>query len=419
MKSSLGLSSLLLVLLVPVTSFASAASYFQQGRQAFVQKNYQQAIILFQKAEAAGMERPALVYNLGVSAYKAGDYPLARQSFQKLLAVPEMAELARYNLGLVALRSKDYQAAAALFRQVAEGSGDAKLQDLAAAGLRRCRAEIETKKSWYGFVSVGAGYDDNIELYTDLLGASAEDDWFTEIMASGRKEVGPGPAGLAIFASGFYQRFSSESQYDQGLADIGLSYLAGTRKASLEVRGDYAYTILDGEGLEQTPSLILQGRYLFTAQASLRLKGRRSYVDIQRDDLAYLTGWRDQLLAEFAWQDETLALSTSFGREDNERDSPEFSPLRHSVAIKARLGRRAGLHFSGRGEYRRSTFAMIATSGERQEERVTIGGEISCPLPAGWFLDLEHTRVENDANRGYDSYDYSRNISLMRLERLF
>jgi tetratricopeptide (TPR) repeat protein len=91
------------------------AGQFQSGRQAFLSKNYEEALTFFQKVAQAnpnyifesGMYRQGIWNYVGRAQYYSGKLFDARQSLERALTVYQDDHLARLYLGLTRVRSGD------------------------------------------------------------------------------------------------------------------------------------------------------------------------------------------------------------------------------------------------------------------------------------------------------------------------
>jgi hypothetical protein len=118
-----------------------ASALFETGSQAFGRGDFAAALEAFEAARAAGMDTPAILYDLGVIEYKLGDYAAAEDYFRELAArYPAMRELSEYNVGLALTRQSRMLEARRAFEH-ASLSGDRKIAALADAMLARIAPE--------------------------------------------------------------------------------------------------------------------------------------------------------------------------------------------------------------------------------------------------------------------------------------
>ena len=162
----------------------SASNMFNRGTQAFSIGNYEKALELFQAANSAGLKTSALHYNLGVTYFKLKRYNEAQKEFERLAAGSETAPLAHYNLGRIALERGEKSKARNYFQITFRTATDEKLRWLSDNRLREL-AISEKDRRWTGYISLTAGYDDNVALIADsevLVGD--EKDNFMELIGS-------------------------------------------------------------------------------------------------------------------------------------------------------------------------------------------------------------------------------------------
>src|SRR5205823_3793992 len=86
----------------PARAATPGAQVFDQGISAFRAGDYRAALQSFLDARRAGLDTPALRYNLGATYYRLARYTEAEQEFEALARDPQWAPLAHYNLGLTA-----------------------------------------------------------------------------------------------------------------------------------------------------------------------------------------------------------------------------------------------------------------------------------------------------------------------------
>ena len=114
---------------------AEAAAYFAEASTAFEAEDFSKARALFERALAAGMQGPAIHYNIGAAAYLGGDLPRAERAFREVARTPSMAALAYYNLGLVAQDRRDEREAREWFERTIQEYPHERLAQLASQRL--------------------------------------------------------------------------------------------------------------------------------------------------------------------------------------------------------------------------------------------------------------------------------------------
>ena len=164
---------------------------FPEARIAYEAQDFSKARALFEQALSAGMEGPAIHYNIGAAAFRGGDLPRAEKAFHEVARTPAMASLAYYNLGLIALQSRDEREAREWFQRAALEPQDERLKSLTAQRLE----ELPQRRAagmWTLYTRGGAGYDDNVALRSGSLDSSATGakDNFGELYFAGSYSVG-------------------------------------------------------------------------------------------------------------------------------------------------------------------------------------------------------------------------------------
>lgn len=368
------------------------------------------------------MNKASLYYNIGVSAYSLGKYKQSKQAFLKVIALnKDMAPLAHYNLGLIAMKEGNRPEMIKGFETAMNTSSDAKIRDMAAAALDENNVDVaEATTPYMGYMELSIGYDDNIELYSNLLGTNGDGDWFSEVFAAGTMPIAGDTyqKGAQLFGSLYYQKFTDYSQYDLGTADIGAQYLVDYAGWQLKPAVDYAYTIQDVKSYDQTPSFSIQGKHAFYGDSQIRLSYRLSYIDILDASYDAIKGTRNKFRAEVIKKWRQTRVSVKYTLELNNRKSTDLSPTRNTLALK--LQQRFTDKFSGEGlvAFRKSNYDNSAAY-DRSEDRweTTLRGRYD--LTPLWGLSADYTYINNKDNPEYARYNYTRSVSAVRVERSF
>src|SRR5688500_7634483 len=139
---------------------ADALSRFSEAGAAFEAEDFSKSRALYEQALAAGMEGPAIHYNIGAAAFLGGDLPRAERAFREVARSSEMAALAHYNLGLVALERRDEREAREWFnRAIHDDVPDERLKALVSSQLAAL-PEPRASGAWSYYSRGGVGYDD-------------------------------------------------------------------------------------------------------------------------------------------------------------------------------------------------------------------------------------------------------------------
>ena len=395
---------------------------FQQGQKAFNAGQQTQALSLFKQAEAKGMNKASLYYNIGVCTYSLKQYPQSKAAFEKVISLnDDMAPLAHYNLGLIAMKENNHQAMVHSFQTAMTTSSDIKIRNLAAAALEKNRVtKPSDSRSYIGFMEVSVGYDDNIELYSDLLGSNGDGDWFTELFTATTIPVvgGTFKQGTQLFGSAYYQKYADYNEYDLGSADIGVQYLFDLGKWHIKPSIDYAYTIQDIKSYDQTPTFSLRGQHPFYWNTQVRLGYRFSYIDILDSDYDAIEGTRNKFQAEIIKKWQQTRISLKYILELNNRDDDDLSPTRNTISAKVQ--HHFTDHFSATGivSFRNSNYDNTATY-DRDEDRWKTTLRAMYQINPLWSVTADYTYSDNEDNPEYKRYNYTRNVGALRLERSF
>lgn len=397
------------------------SSAFQAGIAAFKQGNFESALHYFQQAESLGLEKPSLYYNIGVCCYKLGRYQEAEEAFRKTAAFSQMAPLAYYNLGVVAEKQADHDKAVYWLQKsydTAEAD-DVNLRVLAANALNQIQGKT-APSPWAGYVSLGMGYDDNVELVpdSDFLQASNMDDWFLDAYLLARRFfAGETKSSGSYFQSSLsYLKYAEVDEFDTGTADLGLFYWKQAGSYQLEGGGGYYYTIIDGQSYEQSPMISLQARRSLGEATDLRLRYRLNYLDVLDSEYDYLSGWRHRTMAELSRKWGSYYGYLAYTLELNERDDEDYSPTRHLFGAGLDMKPLDNIGINLYAGYRTSQYS-IASLEDRDEDRFDAILNLTYFLVSGWEIicKLEYTNNESSD----DSYDYTRNAVTLYLARPF
>ncbi len=120
----------------------SADAAFRDGNRLFRNDLYWAALLRYEQAADAGMNSPALHYNVGVTHYKARQYERAARSLERAAQSPRLAVLAHYNLGLTEYAAGDNAAALRWLRQARDQKENRKISSLAEKAIDRIRDDV-------------------------------------------------------------------------------------------------------------------------------------------------------------------------------------------------------------------------------------------------------------------------------------
>jgi tetratricopeptide (TPR) repeat protein len=415
---------ILVIFLLPINAFADAAPTsspsmtFKTGVTLFQKQDYTNALASFYQAKELGFDKPALMYNIGVCHYKLGHYGEAEEAFIITASNPKMAPIAFYNLALVAMARGNNDKALSLLSKVINSTSDIKLHSLARNAMDHIKETQKNKLFAYG--SVGVGYDDNVILTaaSDSISGSGKEDGFTEFTAftGGPFLGGTYQNGMQFQAGGYFLKYFDLSSYDTSAINLGTSYRKKISAWRVEGGGNYTFTLLDGEKLEQVPTVDLIAMYTFQTKQSLRFHYQLGYFDMLHPDYDYLAGWRHWANAAFVLPVNKTKLRFGYTLEVNDRDDSESSPTRHQVEANIEYYPTTKLVLYGSAAYRKSSYDM-STTLDRSDDQYTCIGRLRFILANRWELNGEYRYTDNQSN--YIAYDYQRNLFQLTLGRNF
>jgi hypothetical protein len=391
---------------------ADALSRFAEATAAFEAEDFSRARAMFEQALEAGMEGPAIHYNIGAAAYRAGDLPRAERAFQEVARTPQMAALAHYNLGVVALDRRDEREARDWFERVAQSSSvDQRLRLLATRRLEELpRARAAGTWSWYA--RGGAGYDDNIALRSDTVDSSAtgEKDSFRELTLAGSFAFGA----WRLDAGAGSLDYSSLDDFNQR------SFFAGAVRGfrldrwRIEVGLHGSQNSFGGEVFERQIAPGVLATRMFSGGDRLRARLRIASVEGQ-GLFSGLTGDRTELGVYYdkAWRSWYFATHTR--AEFSASEDPIFESRLVQLGAEARYAFSPLLGFSMGVALRRTTRPALSESvAGWDDDRVALqlGATRAFGKQAQVLLRYEHERNDSPVT----GFDYDRNRALASVE---
>lgn len=406
-----------------------ADAAFDAGIRASRAGNDREALIQFQRAQAAGLERAALHYNLGVTHYRLGDHLAARSSFQRLTQHKTLAALAHYNLGLVALRLHQNDEAHRQFLIAHRLTEEPKLRYLARQQIAQLAPDTHEGKRWNATVSAGAGYDDNLVVPDTSIAASTGSQ-FLELFLAGTGTVhGNQRDGVKLYGSAYLVEYMDNDIFS-------MSFLRGSAARVRQMSGWHAEAVgevelssLGDRDYLRALSAQASGRRTIATDTTLELQYRFSDVRARDSTFSYLDGYQQRLRIEGYHSQPQSWLRGRALVELNDRNDlragsvfTSFSPTR--TGIQAEYGR----YFAGIWEvfgtlgltasrYRDADVLADASQVRRSDDRIQIGLSVACNLDRRWQIGADYQRYDNDSN--LPAYDYTRNLYTLRLIGVF
>ncbi|WP_455210838.1 tetratricopeptide repeat protein [Kaarinaea lacus] len=437
------------LILSPITVFAATANqYFDKGVSAAQRQQHQAALDAFLKAKQAGLDSPELNYNLGVVYYQLGKYAKATETFQLLVGDDTYAAVAFYNLGLIALKQGNEPAAKDWFLKAYSNAADNNVKTLSERALQRLDVEPPAKPAlltgWGGFVSLDAGYDDNVALIDeDISQAQDVADYHLELFASTARMLwGSDANGIHVDANIDILKQRKEQDYDYAQWHLALAHRGVFSRWDTRVRAGIDRTRFGNVDFQQLMGLELRGQRDISVSTGIEL--RYKYVGIKdrspEDVYEYLAGKRQQLRLrlldsrrnisfkyayELQWNDRNDYRDASFDSVNNITTitTRSYSPMRHSIQVSADVpwGKLFTLSFDA--QYRYSYYSdpdtliiVDETDGaitqsyslNRKDHRykTNLGFAYHFSPSMEFFFDYGFTK--NDSNR--DGSDYDRHL---------
>lgn len=405
-----------------------ARAQFAAGAAAASAADYAAALEAFLAAREAGLDGPAVHYNIGVCAWSLGRLDLAESAFLETSRYPAMAALAHYNLGLVSQRRGDDSAARAWFEKALQGSRDDQaVQSLAAArldGMSSVRpgadlADGQRERSARSrppvaaFVTAVIGHDDNVALLADgdLLGVTDMSSAYGELQAVASV---PLAGDLSLQAGAYLVSYTDLPELDQDGAQLELRFTPRAGAWRADLRAGFGLNRIDGERFEDTRSVSLGARRPLGGGWDLGLRLR--YADIDGNaPYEGLGGDRTEAMLRLRHAQDTRRVRLDYRFETNEREDAAFSPDRHHIHAELRQALGRGIEGALSAGWRHSRYSPGVSSWS--ERRTLAGIELSGPIANGWAWVAGYDWAENSSS--LPEYEYRRNRLFLGLEAVF
>ncbi|HEU4617498.1 MAG TPA: tetratricopeptide repeat protein [Gammaproteobacteria bacterium] len=314
---------------------------FSDGTRAYASGDYRKALAYFQQARSAGIDGPAIHYNLAVCNYRLRSYPEAESEFRLIAErYPAMRALADYNIGLVLLAEHREAEAREQFDLASKTSADDKITRLADTMLRRMDSSAEPAKrgeSWVSLVDVNVGHDDNVALLDDssLPPGRSSDSAFSELLAVVSGPISRGP-GLRFDGSLYAVDYADASDFNQTAARAGGAYRWSAGAWGMEAEIHFSDSMLDGNDFEHRLGAGLTLRRPLSKATVFGLSLMHEEVGSGESQYAFLRGSREQLGVTWDRYGANARLTLAYRYESNDRDSPAVSPTRNGVSLRYR-----------------------------------------------------------------------------------
>lgn len=404
--------ALLLCLLAPPPAGAAPPGKpeFDGAIKSFNAGDFAAALQGFLVARRAGLDTPALRFNLGSTYYRLRRYAEAQAEFEALARDPQWAALAHYNLGLTAQRMGDTGRALAHFDQAQRTAADPNLRALAGIALERLGGASLPPRTGT-LISLAGGYDSNAGLFTDETAVGGGGgDYFAEALAVSSLNLS-GDAALGWNAQGalVLRKYREQGEFDFQALRAGISRDRDAGDRQFSVGGDYGVAYYGGALLEQAAALEVQARKRLEGGGDLRGRYRLARID-GGAAYRYLDGWQQRFSADtgFAWRRALWRAGYQLEIE-NRRDLQQgaeflsYSPHRHLLFASAALPDVAGWRGEARVEYRASRY--------RDPYRLDGGSRVVTRVDDRYAFALRASRGLGDRRRAFAEYSHYRNDS--------
>lgn len=405
-----------------------ADALFARGVAAFKNGSFSTALEYFQQALAAGLDSPALQYNLGVSLYKLGRYSEAEAAFRACARDPAWAPLAYYNMGLSADQRGAPAVAQEYFEDAWRTAETDEVRKLAAAMLTR-RSAPPPRAS--GVLTADVGYNNNVTLTADnqTLQTTRESDVFTELLAAATGRWGSAPKAPRWDASLYnltYRDLTENNITELLLAAAKPVSLAAWR---FEAGAQWQYVLREGQRFQQIGSLRFEGTYELPNQRDVQVGLLLSSIDALDGDFEFLAGSRQELDIATRQPAGRGRLRSAITLERNERNDLttaneffSYSPTRYGLRFDGSWSIGMGWRFEPTAHYSYSRYAdpdrradgLVTTRADKNFE---LSLRVRRRLAGDWRLIGEYAYVRNASNLA--EFSYSQNVLLIGISRPF
>lgn len=401
---------------------AAAGDAFEAGVAASRAGDHRQAVEHFEAARRAGLDTPALHFNLGVALYRLGETERAQASFRRAYRGPEMAAPAAYNLGRIAREAGDLAAARRWLGRAVEHART----DAVRVRARRALTALEREPApdSLALVSLGVGHDSNVPLAPDESATvSREADQFTSAQVYARRRFA---GGAYLFATAYTEQYLDAHESDL-VAIAGGAGWRGSGEGRPDARLVVRHLRLGGDAFEDA-ALARAGITRPLGPGSVRLgietdryAGASGFDHLDGDAVRARATWR-RPEGEALWTIDAMAERVD--RRDADAGDDFFSFSYSAAALEVGHTRPlegdARLRLSADWKGYRYDDAEVRDGNElrrRREHRVGARASYEAPLMGDWSWSAGLEGDDRDSN--VDVYDYSRLRVTFGVERAF
>ncbi len=409
---------LLLLIAAIGTSRADVADYWNEGLQAWEQADYRGALGKFAAARDAGLDTPAVHYNIAVAQYELGLYAEAADSFERIARrFPQMRALAEYNLGLTATQRGQPDAARRHFVDAhAAAADDRTLRILASRRLRELEAGPVPGAAWTGALGIRAGYDSNVALRDEAglpAGTSTESPMF-ELFGTLQSPQGA-TGGFSGDAGLYVVRYPDAGDFDQAEARLAGGYEWRSAAWHWFVGAEAAAGSLASEAFDRRLGLHASASRPVGAYGVAAFAVHYDDINAADETWAGISGHRWFADGRYGLTSGPHRMRLHYRHEENERADPGVSPSRDRWNADYRFLASNGVSYELGVEYRSSSYTELEDS--RDEVLTTMRGAVSYAMSGRWLLLLELRVADNDSTD--PAFEYDRNVLSLGAFRLF
>lgn len=385
---------------------ATIAEDWEAGKQAFSAGDYESAIVFFETARDAGLDGPAVHYNIAVVQFKLERFTAAQYTFETIARrFPKMRGLAEYNLGLVARRLGENNKAREHFLSAYELSPDNReIRVLASRQLRGIQPEVRTASRWTGAFGARAGHDDNVALLDEagLPAGTTTDSPMLDLFGMFRGPLNT-RNGFRAEGSAYLVKYLDANDFDQ--AEFRGKAFYEWRPSDWRVQfGIHAAAgMVGGDAFDRkvgTNARVV--RYLGDSSA---IDLRYTYDDVSEAESVFagVAGSRQQFDTRYRWYGNGHQIQLRYLFESNDRLDPGASPDRNRFAFDYRYRPESGLGYEAGVDLRSSEYDEVAIP--RTEDLLTLRAALTYMFRNDWLFLVDYRNAENDSSDPTFSYD--------------
>lgn len=418
---------------LPAVSQASMKDDFAAGVAAAQRQEYAKALKYFEAAERAGMSKPLLYYNLGVSYYRERRLYEAETSFRRAAQSPQLAALSYYNLGLIARDQGKREHAINRFKHARAMAKTEKMRRLSELALQRMitpdTAEPEPAAPWFIWVEGGIGYDSNAALAADFATKTGGRDETFGFSAYGHYDF----TRLRLHGLVNLEHYSELHDFNFDLLETGASLPLENGAWRFRPGLSLRRMRVGDESLQDSAALLFQSTLRMGGDFDLKFYLEHEAIDAG-GGYQHLEGTRNYFQASVSTPADRWRLVWDVELNDREDLAGEasseffsFSPrriqwqleYRNPLTERINLKLAAGLQDSKyRGtDIRIDDEATVVTEMRRSDDRNRLILELEYRHRNDWQSRMELIYLERNSN--FAEYDYDRTTLMLSVGRTF